>query len=85
MMLDPGGKAEDSRGFQQWVERTRLEARDLVLVVGGHDGLPAEWRERAEVLWSLTPLTLPHELARVLAAEQVYRALAAMHRHPYGR
>jgi len=75
----------DSAGIQRLIERVRLEARDLVLVVGGHDGLPEGWRARADQLLSLTPLTLPHELARAVAAEQIYRALAAINRHPYGR
>lgn len=85
VFLDPAGASFDSPAFQELVERVRLEARDLVFLVGGHDGLPASWRPKADMLLSLTPLTLPHELARVVLAEQIYRALAAMNRHPYGR
>lgn len=85
VFLDPAGAAHDSARFQELVQSTRLAARDLVFLVGGHDGLPAEWRPRADLLLSLTPLTLPHELARAVLAEQIYRALAALHNHPYGR
>ncbi|MBE7542805.1 MAG: 23S rRNA (pseudouridine(1915)-N(3))-methyltransferase RlmH [Bryobacteraceae bacterium] len=85
VFLDPAGGQFTSAQFQGLVESTRLEARDLVFLVGGHDGLPPEWRSRADILLSLTPLTLPHELARAVLAEQIYRALAAMNNHPYGR
>lgn len=85
VLLDPAGKTLDSPAFQSLIERMRSEARDLVFVVGGHDGLPGPWKEKADQLLSLTPLTLPHELARVVLAEQIYRALAAINRHPYGR
>lgn len=85
VFLDPAGEQFTSARFQGLVESTRLEARDLVFLVGGHDGLPPEWRSRADILLSLTPLTLPHELARAVLAEQIYRALAAMNNHPYGR
>jgi 23S rRNA (pseudouridine1915-N3)-methyltransferase len=85
VFLDPAGGRFTSAQFQGLVESTRLEARDLVFLVGGHDGLPPEWRSRADILLSLTPLTLPHELARAVLAEQIYRALAAMNNHPYGR
>lgn len=85
VFLDPAGGQFTSAQFQGLVESVRFEARDLVFLVGGHDGLPPEWRSRADILLSLTPLTLPHELARAVLAEQIYRALAAMHNHPYGR
>jgi 23S rRNA (pseudouridine1915-N3)-methyltransferase len=62
-----------------------MEGRDLVFLVGGHDGLPAGWAARADLLISLSPMTFPHELARVLLAEQIYRALATLRGHPYPR
>jgi 23S rRNA (pseudouridine1915-N3)-methyltransferase len=62
-----------------------MESRDLVFLVGGANGLPKSWRESADLLLSLTPLTLPHELARVVLAEQLYRALATLRGHPYPR
>ncbi len=83
--LDPGGKQLDSAGFIALVERAEREARDLVFVVGGADGLPPGWSERADLLLSLSPMTFPHELARAMLAEQIYRAFATLRGHPYPR
>ena len=77
--LDPAGRALDS------AKLTALFDRDLVFVVGGADGLPAAWRLRADLLLALSPLTMPHELARVVLAEQIYRALTTLRGHPYPR
>ena len=85
VFLDPAGKALDTKGFAEVVRRAELGARDLVFLLGGHDGLPPEWRPRADLLLSLTPLTLPHELARAVLAEQIYRALTTLRGHPYPR
>ena len=57
----------------------------IYLLVGGPDGLADEWRQRARQTWSLSPLTLPHGLVRVIVAEQLYRAWSILHRHPYHR
>jgi len=59
--------------------------RDLVFILGGADGLPAEWKSRADMLLALSPMTMPHELARVVLAEQIYRALTTLRGHPYPR
>ncbi len=80
ILLDPAGRALDSRGFARLIGE-----RDLLFVVGGADGLPEEWKSRADLLISLSPLTLPHELARAVLAEQIYRALASLRGHPYPR
>lgn len=85
VFLDPAGKLMDSAAFAALVRNTQHEARDLVFLIGGHDGLPPEWRPRADVLLSLTPMTMPHELARAVLAEQIYRALATLNNHPYPR
>jgi 23S rRNA (pseudouridine1915-N3)-methyltransferase len=85
VFLDPAGKLLDSAGFTKLVRQAELDARDLIFLLGGHDGLPAEWRAKPDMLLSLTPLTLPHELARALLAEQVYRALTTLRGHPYPR
>jgi 23S rRNA (pseudouridine1915-N3)-methyltransferase len=83
--LDPAGKLMDSpqlaREFRQWEDT----GREVVFVVGGHDGLVPAWRKRADVLLSLSPMTFPHELARAMLAEQIYRALATLRGHPYPR
>jgi len=85
ILLDPGGKAMDTAAFVELVSRAEMEGRDLVFVVGGADGLPAEWRGRAETLLSLSRMTFPHELARAMLAEQIYRAFATLRGHPYPR
>jgi 23S rRNA (pseudouridine1915-N3)-methyltransferase len=79
ILLDPAGRTMDS------AKLTKLFEQDLVFVIGGADGLPPEWRTRADVLLSLSPLTMPHELARVMLAEQIYRALTTLRGHPYPR
>jgi len=85
ILLDPGGKAMDTAAFVELVSRAEMEGRDLVFVVGGADGLPAEWRGRAETLLSVSRMTFPHEMARVMLAEQIYRAFATLRGHPYPR
>lgn len=85
ILLDPGGKAMDSRAFAALIGKAEVEARDLVFLVGGADGLPSAWRPRADLLLSLSSMTFPHELARVMLAEQIYRAFTALRGHPYPR
>lgn len=59
--------------------------RILDLIVGGPDGLSATVRRRADALWSLSPLTFPHHLVRIIVAEQIFRAASIYHKHPYHR
>jgi 23S rRNA (pseudouridine1915-N3)-methyltransferase len=63
----------------------RQEGRDVCLLIGGPDGLDAACLARAETQWSLSPLTLPHALVRVVLAEQLYRAWSVLTGHPYHR
>ena len=85
ILLDPAGRALDSAGFIALVDKAERGGRDMVFVIGGADGLPAEWRERADLLLGLSAMTMPHELARVVLAEQIYRAFTALRGHPYPR
>lgn len=85
ILLDPAGRPMDSAGFVEIVQRAEAEARDLVFLIGGHDGLPSEWKPRADLLLSLSPMTFPHELARAMLAEQIYRAFTTLRGHPYPR
>ena len=85
VFCDPAGKALDSAQFVQLVRQGEDEGQDLVFLVGGHDGLPAEWRARADLLLSLSAMTFPHELARAMLAEQIYRAFTTLRGHPYPR
>jgi 23S rRNA (pseudouridine1915-N3)-methyltransferase len=85
VFLDPAGKSYDSAAFSQLVAKSEMDGRDLVFLIGGHDGLPAGWGQRADLLLSLSPMTFPHELARAMLAEQIYRAFAMLRNHPYVR
>ena len=85
VLLDPAGKTWTSAQFTSLVEKAENEARDLVFVIGGADGLPSEWRPKADVLLSLSAMTFPHELARAMLAEQIYRAVTTLRGHPYPR
>jgi 23S rRNA (pseudouridine1915-N3)-methyltransferase len=85
IFLDPAGRSLDSAGFIQIFSTAARQAQDLVFLIGGHDGLPAEWKPRADLLLSLSAMTFPHELARAMLAEQIYRAFATLNGHPYPR
>jgi 23S rRNA (pseudouridine1915-N3)-methyltransferase len=77
------GSAWTSRELAERLERWRDTGRPLALVIGGSHGLGPAVLERAAARWSLGPLTLPHELARVVVAEQVYRGFTILAREPY--
>jgi 23S rRNA (pseudouridine1915-N3)-methyltransferase len=85
ILLDPAGELWNSAQFTSLVKRCQIEARDLVFLVGGAAGLPPDWRPKADSLLSLSPMTLPHELARAVLAEQIYRAVTTLNGHPYPR
>ncbi len=85
IFLDPVGREMDSRQFTALIEKAEMEGRELLFLVGGADGLPSGWRERADLLLSLSRMTFPHELARAMLAEQIYRAFTTLRGHPYPR
>jgi 23S rRNA (pseudouridine1915-N3)-methyltransferase len=85
VLLDPAGRALDSPALTALVAKGEMEGRDLVFVVGGADGLPEGWAARADLLLSLSRMTFPHELARAMLAEQIYRAFTTLRGHPYPR
>ena len=85
IFLDPAGKPLDSAGFAALMSKAEMEGRDQVFLIGGHDGLPAGWKDRADLLISLSAMTFPHELARAMLAEQIYHAFATLRGHPYPR
>ena len=85
-VLDPAGKQLTSRDFAARLQHdSRESGRPAVFVVGGPDGLCYSVRDRADLLIGLSRLTLPHDMARLLLAEQVYRAMTIIHGHPYDR
>lgn len=83
--LEVLGKFWSTEKLAETAEQWRLDGRDVVLLVGGPDGLAPELSARAHQRWSLSALTLPHPLVRLLLAEQLYRAWTLMVGHPYHR
>lgn len=84
VLLDASGRQFSSEKFAAWLGEQRDRGRrELVFLCGDADGFPAALRERASMKLSLTSLTLSHELARVVLAEQLYRAFAILSGSPY--
>ncbi len=83
--LDEHGKQASTRELAHSLESWLQSGRDTALVIGGADGLAPEILARAEATLALSRLTLPHALARVLLAEQLYRAWTLLANHPYHR
>jgi 23S rRNA (pseudouridine1915-N3)-methyltransferase len=83
--LEISGKSMSTEQLSAWLAGRLREARPLALLIGGPDGLAPAVLERADLSWSLSPLTLPHALARVVVAEQIYRAMSLAAGHPYHR
>ncbi len=83
--LDETGKQFSSKTLSKKMEGWIQQAQDISLVIGGADGLGDEFKETADEVWSLSKMTLPHALVRVIVAEQVYRAWSIMTKHPYHR
>jgi 23S rRNA (pseudouridine1915-N3)-methyltransferase len=83
--LDERGASWSSLDLAEQLKRWQQDGRDVALLVGGPDGHAPEVLKRAEQKWSLSPLTLPHALVRVLIAEQIYRATTLLAGHPYHR
>jgi 23S rRNA (pseudouridine1915-N3)-methyltransferase len=83
--LEIKAKSLDTSALAAWLADRMRDGRPLALLIGGPDGLAPQCRERADQAWSLSPLTLPHGLARVVVAEQIYRAMSLLGGHPYHR
>ncbi len=83
--LDVLGHSWSTEQLAETLQRWLADGRDVALLVGGPDGLADDCLARAETKWSLSPLTLPHALVRILVAEQMYRAWTLLHNHPYHR
>ena len=85
VLLDEGGREYDSRGLAGRIEAWQHDGRDVVLAIGGPDGHADSFRAAADESLSLSRLTLPHTLARLLLVEQLYRAHSLLSGHPYHR
>ena len=85
MALDERGKELSTRELADWLKGRQQAGEDLAFLIGGADGLAPQVLARSQFRWSLSRLTLPHALARVLLTEQLYRAHSILTNHPYHR
>jgi 23S rRNA (pseudouridine1915-N3)-methyltransferase len=84
--LAEGGKSFTSKTFAGFLHKLMERGtKTVVFLVGGADGFAPGWRERCDTICSLSPLTMSHQLARLVLVEQVYRALSIIHNRPYHR
>jgi len=84
VLLDAAGKRFSSEQFAEWIRSCRDRGeREIVFLCGAAEGFPEALAKRASLRISLSPLTFSHELARVMLAEQIYRAFAILSGHPY--
>lgn len=83
--LQVDGRSMSSEQLAKFLESRAQDGRDVAFCIGGPDGLAPQINERADLRWSLSALTLPHALARVVVAEALYRAVSIIKRHPYHR
>jgi len=85
LALDVKGKSWDTEQLSGKMSEWMADGRDLALLVGGPEGLADACLQCADGRWSLSALTMPHPLVRVVVAEQLYRALSLLRNHPYHR
>jgi 23S rRNA (pseudouridine1915-N3)-methyltransferase len=85
VLLDERGKQLSSKSLASRLSEWQTDGRDLCFIIGGPDGVSGLVRQRADWMWSLSQLTLPHGLARALLSEQLYRAWSLQTGHPYHR
>lgn len=85
VVLDVEGRGHSTEQLAQRMDDWMHSGQDICLLVGGPEGLSAECRALAHEKWSLSPLTFPHPLVRVILAEQLYRAWSVLRNHPYHR
>ena len=83
--LEISAQTMSTEQLSAWLAARLRDGRSLALLIGGPDGLSPQCRARADQGWSLSPLTLPHGLVRVVVAEQIYRAMSLLAGHPYHR
>lgn len=83
--LDERGKDWSTRELADRLQQWMQSGSDVCLLVGGPEGFLPEIRDRADELWSLSSLTFPHPLVRIVVAEQLYRAWSLLNGHPYHR
>jgi len=85
LALDVKGRNWSTEQLADEMQHWRQDGRDIALIIGGPDGIAPELLHKAELKWSLSALTLPHPLVRIVVAEALYRAHTVISRHPYHR
>ena len=85
VVLDERGATLTTAALARRLERWKQDGDDVAFIIGGADGTARALQQEADFLWSLSPLTLPHGLCRILLAEQLYRAASLLAGHPYHR
>jgi len=85
VVLDEQGKAVTTQEFAALIERFEQTATRLVFLIGGPDGLDPKLKSESQQILRLSSMTMPHGMARVLLAEQLYRARSLLNHHPYHR
>lgn len=83
--LEVQARSMSTEALSAWFADRMRDGRPIAMLIGGPDGLAPPCKARADQAWSLSPLTLPHGLVRVLVAEQIYRAMSLLAGHPYHR
>jgi 23S rRNA (pseudouridine1915-N3)-methyltransferase len=83
--LQVGGKSLSTEQLAQFLQTRARDGRDIAFCIGGPDGIAPEVDAKADLRWSLSSLTLPHALVRVIVAEALYRAVSVIKQHPYHR
>ena len=83
--FDERGKQQSSKDLSKSIEKWQLEGESVAMIIGGADGLSSELKQKCNLIWSLSNLTLTHSMARLLLVEQLYRGHSLMTNHPYHR
>ena len=83
--LDESGKKQTSKELSKSIEKWQHNGDNVALIIGGADGLSSELKQKCNLIWSLSDLTLTHSMARLLVVEQIYRGYSLLSSHPYHR
>ena len=83
--LDESGKKQTSKELSKSIEKWQHNGDNVALIIGGADGLSSELKQKCNLIWSLSDLTLTHSMARLLVVEQIYRGFSLLSNHPYHR
>ena len=83
--FDEQGRQQTNEELSKSIEKWQLNAENVALIIGGADGLSSDIKQKCNLIWSLSNLTLTHSMARLLVVEQIYRGYSLLSNHPYHR